>query len=135
MYFKSNTCLGTSLWAQGLGTHTNKKIKRKIKLSHQFTSHQSFFLYFYVFLMSVSNKYYLGLWPYKYFSYFKYVQRELVFFLSIIIYDLNGVMELFNCGIFFYLINFQVFFFFPVPLVKIDMTMHAPRVLNIICLF
>jgi hypothetical protein len=22
---KSNTCLGTSLWAQGLGTHTNQK--------------------------------------------------------------------------------------------------------------
>jgi hypothetical protein len=35
-YQQLNTCLGTSICAQNLGTHTQiKKIKRKIKLSHQ----------------------------------------------------------------------------------------------------
>jgi hypothetical protein len=32
---------------------------------------------------------------------FKYVQWELVFSFSVIIYDLHGVMEIFNSGIFY----------------------------------
>jgi hypothetical protein len=76
----SNTCLGTRIWAQDLGTHTQIKIiKRKIKLSHQFISLQSFFLYFYLFLVSVPNKYYLYLCLYKYFSLLGEVhQRQVV---------------------------------------------------------